>query len=44
VRDRIESMGFDVLGSTPAELADILRREVEQNAALVKSGRIRAGQ
>jgi tripartite-type tricarboxylate transporter receptor subunit TctC len=44
VRSRVESMGFDVLGSTPKELAELVRRETGQNAALVKSGRIRRGQ
>jgi tripartite-type tricarboxylate transporter receptor subunit TctC len=44
LRARIEAMGFDVLGSTPQELADLVRSETERNAVLVKSGRIRGGQ
>lgn len=42
VRARIESMGFDVLGSTPAQLGELVERETTQNAALIRSGRIRA--
>ena len=42
VRARIEAMGFEVLGSTGEALAALVARETAQNAALIKSGRIRA--
>ena len=42
VRARIEAMGFEVLGSTREALAALVERETAQNAALIKSGRIRA--
>lgn len=42
VRARIEGMGFEVLGSSSRELGDLVAAETRKNAALIKSGRIRA--
>ena len=42
VRRRIEELGFDVLGSTPRELTDLMRAESDLYASLVRAGRIRS--
>lgn len=42
VRNRVEGLGFDVLGSTPRQLADLIRAEAELYRSLVRDGRIRA--
>lgn len=42
VKARIEGMGFEVLGSTRKALGEAVARETEQNAALIRAGRIRA--
>lgn len=42
VKARIEGMGFEVVGSTAKALGERVARETEQNAALIRTGRIRA--
>jgi tripartite-type tricarboxylate transporter receptor subunit TctC len=42
VRGKIETLGFEVLGSTPKELAAIVRSERENFDALVRAGKIKA--
>jgi len=42
VRARIEAIGFEVIPSTPQELSELIRRDAEIYAPLIKSGRVRA--
>jgi tripartite-type tricarboxylate transporter receptor subunit TctC len=42
IRSRIESYGFEVLGSTPQQLTDLVRAESLLYGDLVRSGRLRA--
>jgi tripartite-type tricarboxylate transporter receptor subunit TctC len=41
VRGRIEALGFEVLGSTPTQLAELIRSDTERYRPLVRSGAIR---
>lgn len=40
VRAKVESMGFEVLRSTPAQLVDLIRAESELARTLIRDGRI----
>ncbi len=40
VRSRVESLGFELLGSPPQELARLMRAESELYGALIRAGRI----
>lgn len=42
VRARIEAIGFDVMPSTPQKLSELIRRDAEIYAPLIRSGRVRA--
>ena len=42
VRRRIESLGFDVLGSSPQGLAELIRADAKTYAPLIESGAVRA--
>jgi tripartite-type tricarboxylate transporter receptor subunit TctC len=37
VRERFEAAGTDVVGSSPAEFADLIRRELAQNSKVIKA-------
>jgi tripartite-type tricarboxylate transporter receptor subunit TctC len=41
IRSRIESAGFDVLPSTPAQLTERIRRDTALYLPLVASGRVK---
>lgn len=40
VRAKVESMGFEVLRSTPGQLVDLIRAESELARTLIRDGRI----
>jgi tripartite-type tricarboxylate transporter receptor subunit TctC len=44
VRQRLNELGLDTIGNSPAEFAAVIRAEIPQWAAVIKGAGIKAGE